>query len=168
MTEPRKRLRRTKSAAQARAEEAFTLSLTGLSWRDIAKQLGYGNPGNAWNAAQRYVDMLPDPGNVARRRSIEHQRLDQVWKLAYKEAETGNVPAMRVLVEVSRRRALLDGLDKPTVLQIDGPSESQQQAGPSLREVLPAEVVADPRSVREQALALHRALPAAGGQEQAG
>lgn len=168
MTEPRKRLRRTKADAQARAEQAFTLSLTGLGWRAIAEQLGYGNPGNAWKAAQRFVDMLPDPGNTARRRSIEHQRLDAVWRLAFAKAEAGDVPAMRVLVEISRRRALLDGLDKPTVLQLEGPGETAQQAGPTLREVLPPEVVANPRSVREQALALHRALPDAKDEAQAG
>lgn len=168
MTEQRRRLRRSKAEAQARAEEAFQLSLTGLGWRAIADQLGYGNPGNAHRAAQRFVDMLPDPGNTARRRMIEHQRLDAVWKLAYAKAADGDVPAMRVLVEVSRRRALLDGLDKPTVLQIDGPGETAQQQGPTLREVLPAEVVADPRSVRQQALALHKVLPLPAAGEQAG
>jgi hypothetical protein len=55
---------------------------------------------------------------------------------------------------------LLDGLDRPTVLQLDGPDVSgQQPAGPTLREVLPPELVADVRLVRAQALALHRALP---------
>ena len=67
---------------------------------------------------------------------------------------------MRVMVEIERRRAMLDGLDRPQVLQIDGVGETPQQAGPTLREVLPAEVAADPRSVRQQALLLHRALPA--------
>lgn len=37
-----------------------------------------------------------------------------------------------------------------------------------LREALPAEVVADPRSVREQALALHKVLPLPVSGEQAG
>lgn len=164
---PRRR-RSTKVEAQARAGEAFSLSLAGVSFGDIAQRLGYGNMGNAYRAVQRYIDRLPDAGNTTRRRAIEHQRLDAVWKMAYAKAETGDVPAMRVLVEISRRRSMLDGLDRPTVLQIDGPGETAQQVGPTLREVLPAEVVAGPRSVREQALALHRALPAGGASEQAG
>jgi hypothetical protein len=168
-TDKPRRRRSTKAEAQARAGEAFSLSLAGVSYGEIATRLGYGNMGNAYRAVQRYIDSLPDVGNTARRRAIEHQRLDAVWKMAYAKASTGDVPAMRVLVEISRRRALLDGLDKPTVLQIDGPGETQQQAGPTLREVLPAEVVAEPRLVRQQALALHRALPALpAGQEQAG
>jgi hypothetical protein len=167
-TDRPRRKRSTKQEALARAGEAFSLSLAGVSYGEIAQRLGYGNMGNAFRAVQRYIDQLPDAGNTARRRSVEHQRLDSVWKMAYAKAEEGDVPAMRVLVEISRRRSLLDGLDRPTVLQIDGPGETAQQAGPTLREVLPAEVIADPRSVRQQALALHRALPAGESGEQAG
>jgi hypothetical protein len=157
---PRKR-RSTKAEAQAKAGEALALHLTGLSYGVIAHRLGYGNMGNAYRAVQRYIDNLPDSGPTSRRRAIEHQRLDLVWRLAYEKAVDGDVPAMRVLVDISRRRSQLDGLDKPTVLQIDGPGDSgQQQTGPTLREVLPPEVVADERSVRAQALRLHRALPA--------
>jgi hypothetical protein len=160
VTDKPRRKRSTRAEAQARAAEAFSLHLTGLSYGVIAHRLGYGNMGNAYRAVQRYIDALPDAGNTARRRSISHQRLDLIWKLAYAEAENGNVPAMRVMVEIERRRAMLDGLDRPQVLQIDGVGETPQQAGPTLREVLPAEVAADPRSVRQQALLLHRALPA--------
>lgn len=159
---------RSRSDAQARGQRAFELSATGLGWDEIARQLGYGNRGNAWKAAQRYVDKLPDQGNTTRRRQLSHLRLDEVWKLAWSKAAAGDVPAMRVLVEIERRRALLDGLDKPTVLQIDGPGETAQQQGPTLREVLPAEVVADPRSVRQQALVLHRVLPLPATGEQVG
>ena len=168
MTDKLKRRRATKTQALEKAAQALTLHLTGESYRDIAKRLGYGNSGNAVRAVQRYIDQLPDAGNTTRRRSISHQRLDIIWKLAYGKAVEGDVPAMRVMVEIERRRALLDGLDRPTVLQIDGAGETVQQAGPTLREVLPAEVVAaDPRSVRQQALALHLVLPRETG-EQAG
>lgn len=168
MTKTGKHLRRSPTEAQARGQQAFDLSVSGMGWDEIATRLGYGNRGNAWRAAQRYVDKLPDAGNTTRRRQLSHLRLDSVWKLAWAKAEAGDVPAMRVLVEIERRRALLDGLDKPTVLQIDNPGDvGQQQAGPSLRELLPASVVADPRTVRQQALALHRVLPT-GHSEQAG
>lgn len=158
---------RSRSESQARAQQAFELSVSGLGWDEIARRLGYGNRGNAWKAAQRYVDKLPDQGNTTRRRQLSHLRLDEVWKLAWSKAATGDVPAMRVLVEIERRRALLDGMDKPTVLQIEGGTESSQQQGPTLREILPPDVVADVRTVRAQALALHRVLPAAVSDEQA-
>lgn len=115
---------------------------------------------NAYRAVQRHIDNLPDPGPTDRRRSIEHQRLDAIWKLAYAKADQGDVPAMRVLVEISRCRALLDGLGRPEVWQIEsGPRDLGQQHVPKLREVLPPELAADARAVREQALLVHRALP---------
>jgi hypothetical protein len=168
VTDSKRKLRRSKGEAQARAEQAFELSLTGLGWRDIARQLGYGNPGNAWRAAQRFIDGIPDQGNTNRRRSIAHQHLGEVWRLAHPRAVEGDTAAMRVMVEVIRTRAQLDGLNRPTVLQIDNPGDTQQQVGPTLRDVLPPEVVAaDPRTVRQQALALHLVLPRETG-EQAG
>ncbi|MDQ3764712.1 MAG: hypothetical protein M3460_25230 [Actinomycetota bacterium] len=51
----------------------------------------------------------------------------------------------------------------PTVLHVEGSGAGMEQPrhGPTLRELLPPELVAvDPRSVREQALLLHQALPA--------
>jgi hypothetical protein len=55
---------------------------------------------------------------------------------------------------------MLNGLDKPTMLRLEGPSDSgQPQQGPTLRELLPVEEFAEVRSVCEQALRLHRALP---------
>lgn len=122
--------------------------------------LGYGNMGNAHRAVQRYIDALPDAGNIARRRVISHQRLDGIWRLAWAKAAEGDVPAMRVLVEIERSRMELEGLKRPIALQVEGSVDGQVVSGPSLRDVLPAEVAADPRSVREQALLLHRALPA--------
>jgi hypothetical protein len=48
------------------------------------------------------------------------------------------------LLEVSRRRSTLTGLDKPTVFQLEGPGDtSQQQHVPTLRELLPAEEFAE-------------------------
>jgi hypothetical protein len=46
------------------------------------------------------------------------------------------------------------------MLHLECPSDSgQPQQSPTLREILPAEEFADVRTVREQALRLHRALP---------
>jgi hypothetical protein len=71
-----------------------------------------------------------------------------------------SVPAMRVLLEVCRRQALLNGLDQPQVLHIGSPGDTAPQGHtPTLREVLPPELAGDARAVREQALVLHRALP---------
>ena len=67
---------------------------------------------------------------------------------------------MRVLLEVCRRQALLNGLDQPQTLHIGSPGDTAPRGPmPTLREVLPPELAADAQAVREQALLLHRALP---------
>jgi hypothetical protein len=89
---------------------------------------------------------------------VENHRLDAIWRLAWPAAEQGDVACMRVLLEMSRRRSVLNGLDKPVMLQVGGLSDSgQPPQGPTLREILPAEFSV--KTVREQALCLHRALP---------
>jgi hypothetical protein len=87
-------------------------------------------------------------------------RLDAIWRMAYLAAHDGDVPAMRVLLEVCRRQALLNGLDQPRTLHIESPGDTAPGHMPTLREVLPPELAVDARAVREQTLLLHRALPA--------
>ena len=150
-----------REAKEARAAEAGRLYITGLSYRDIADQGGFGNPGNAYRLVQQFLEKSPDPGNIVCQRKVENLRLDAIWRLAWPAAEQGDVASLRVLLEVSRRRSALNGLDKRAVLQLEGWEDTAPaQHVPTLREVLPPEVAADPRLVREQALLLHRALPA--------
>ncbi|MGH4011013.1 MAG: hypothetical protein ACRDTH_23120 [Pseudonocardiaceae bacterium] len=153
--------RRRKPEAQRKAREAVHHYLAGLSYSEIAARAGYSNPGNAWRAVQKFLDDTPDPANSTRQRTVENHRLDAIWRLAWPAAEQGDVASLRVLLEVSRRRSALNGLDKPAVLQLEGPGDTgQQRHVPTLRELLPVEEFAEVRSVREQALLLHRALPA--------
>lgn len=98
--------------------------------------------------------------NSAQLRKIQNLRLNAIWRMAYLAAHDGDVPAMRVLLEVCRRQALLNGLDQPQMLHIESPRDTAPRGHmPTLREVLPPELVADTQAVREQALLLHRALP---------
>ena len=88
--------------------------------------------------------------------------------MAFLAARDGNVPAMRVLLEVCRRQALLNGLDQPHTLHIESTRSMAPQHTPTLRELLPPELAGDTRAVREQALLLHRALPMPPATEQTG
>jgi hypothetical protein len=97
--------------------------------------------------------------------SIDDQAAARLALLSNRErtdlaARDGDVPAMRVLLEVCRRQALLNGLDQPQTLHIESPRDTAPRGHiPTLREVLPPELAADTQAVREQALLLHRALP---------
>jgi hypothetical protein len=70
--------RRRKPEAQRKASEAFHYYLAGLSYSEIAERSGYSNPGNAWRAVQRVLDDVPDPGKIARQRTVENHRLDAI------------------------------------------------------------------------------------------
>jgi hypothetical protein len=53
--------------------------------------------------------------NSAQLRKIQNLKLDAIWRMAYLAARNGDVPAMRVLLEVCRRQAtsLCPGLPLP-------------------------------------------------------
>ena len=154
--------------AERKRALAGSLWLQGLSYREIATSGDFGNPGNAWRLVQEFLEHTPDPDTVANQRKIENLRLDAIWRVTYPQAASGDTAAARVLVDVVRARRALNGLDKPTVLQLEGPGDPQQHhRGPSLGELLPADQFADVHTIRLQALAIHRALPPATSNGQA-
>lgn len=157
---PRPESRRQR--ADKRRADAGALHLRGLSYRQIADKLRLGNPGNAYRLVQQFYGKAPEPDAIAVQRKASNLRLDEVWRIAWREAEHGNVPAMRVLVEIERSRRQLNGLDRPVILQLDTPGADQQVTTRTLAEVLPPEDFTAPGSVREMALRLHRALPRTG------
>lgn len=129
--------------------------------------MGYSAAGNAHRAVQQFIDGTPPAGNASEQRVLENHRLDALWRMAYGIAndETAEAPhrlmAVRALLECSRARRLLNGLDKPTVIRLDAPAgHTETVAAPSLGELLPAGHFTQ-ETVREQALLLHRALPPA-------
>jgi hypothetical protein len=157
---PRPESRRQR--ADKKRADAGALHLRGLSYRQIAEKLRLGNPGNAHRLVQQFYGRVPEPDVIATQRKVSNLRLDEIWRVAWREAEHGNVPAMRVLVEVERSRRQLNGLDRPVIMQLDGPGEGPQQVTRTLAEVLPPEEFTAAGSVRDMALRLHRALPPTG------
>lgn len=156
-----------KKLREARLNEirAFELFSAGATYEQIAQQVPYASRGAAHRAVQRALSRV-EVNNVSDMRKVENRRLDTLLMAVWADARRGKIPAVVAALRIMDRRARLNGLDRPTVLQIEGSGDpSQQSVGPQLREVLPAELVADVRSVRAQALALHRALPAGASED---
>jgi hypothetical protein len=150
--------------ADRRRAKAGELWLQGLSYRQIAEQGGFGNPGNAHRLVTEFLDRTaaPDPGTIAHQRRVEELRLDEIWRMAWPKADAGDTSAQRVLIEVSRSRVALKGLARPTIVQLDTPGGTGpdvQRSTRTLAEILPPAEFSDARTVRDQAMALHRILP---------
>lgn len=162
-TDPPRQSRRQR--ADERRARAGELWLRGLSFRQIAIEGGFGNPGNAHRLVAEFLERTaPDTDTIAHQRRVENLRLDTIWRLAWPKAETGDTTAQRILLEVSRARRELNGLNRPAIVQLDtapGAGPDIQRSTRTLAELLPAAAIANPTAVRDQALALHRILPRA-------
>lgn len=66
-----------------RAQRAYELRASGLSFGAIARQLGYADRASAYNAAHRHASALVPAGTTERkrRRAQELAKLDRLWAL---------------------------------------------------------------------------------------
>lgn len=82
----------------------------GKSWREAAKMAGYGDPGNAWRAAQEAIADIPREA-ADEARSLEMQRIDAIVHANWRSMELGDTDAANVILRAIDRRAKLLGLD---------------------------------------------------------
>lgn len=112
---------------RARAAEAVRLRTEGLSYREIADQLGYSTE-NAANKAVLGVLRRTEAEAADALRTLEVARLDLLWNKALRGiavSETSpqgvSAPLISAAVRVSERRARLLGLDAPTQIETVAP-----------------------------------------------
>lgn len=97
-------------SATVRQAKALELRGRGLSYYDIARQLGYRGPSGAWKAVTSALDkMLREPSEQVRQ--IELARLDALLSGVWDKATHGDVKAIHAAIEIMGRRARLLGLD---------------------------------------------------------
>jgi hypothetical protein len=153
--------------ARRKRIQVLQLRAAGESFDAIAQQVGYQSRGNAHRAYEQAMGEVTVAG-VTELRKLENERLDALLLAVWPAAKRGDVASVNAALRIMDRRAKLNGLDRPVVLHVEGAGAGMDQPRHvlTLREVLPPELVADERSVRQQALLLHRALSA--GNTQAG
>ena len=96
------------TAAQ-RANEALKLRLMSVSYRDIAKRVGYANPGSAFRAVERALKNVPqESARVLRIQELE--TLDIAQRALMPGVLAGNLGATDRLVKIMDARARLAGL----------------------------------------------------------
>lgn len=95
------------------------LRIQGFSFREIALRLGYNSPQASFDAVKRALEKtLREPANELR--SLESERLDEMFQRAYLMALSGDLQAMQTAMKVMERRAKLLGLDAPVKTELTG------------------------------------------------
>ena len=102
---------------RTKAVEAVTLRRTGLSWREIADQLGYRDESGARKAATRLLGRV-EVEAVGELRELEGQRLDALQAAHWNAALAGDVDSTKVVLGVIDRRTKLLGLNAPTAVSV--------------------------------------------------
>jgi hypothetical protein len=96
------------TAAQ-RADEALRLRMLRLPYRDIAKRVGYANPGSAHRAVERALKNLPRE-NATALRTQELEALDVAQRAIMRMVLTGHLGAIDRMLRLMDARARLAGL----------------------------------------------------------
>jgi hypothetical protein len=105
-TSPARITQRTRAAA------ALKLRATGVSFAEIAAQLGYSSE-NAANKAVLTALRREVHEEATQLRTLEGLRLDDLHAAAWDKAMTGDPAAIGCVLRIMERRARLFGLDAP-------------------------------------------------------
>ena len=98
-------------------QKAYEQRLAGLSFKDIAKRLGYADASGAFQAYQRAREVIA-LDNLPEWRLLELERLDALQKVLWEKVLEGHLPSINALLRVFDLRAKLIGLYQPEKVQM--------------------------------------------------
>lgn len=106
--------------AHERHKQALQLRMAGMTYDEIAKQLGYASTSGAYDAV--ISAMKVGCRELAEEvRDLELSRLDRMLMAIWPEALAGNVSVIDRVLKLMERRAKYGGLDKPTPIALTSP-----------------------------------------------
>ncbi len=100
-----------KAISNYRRTRAVELALSGHSYDDIAREVGYSNRGTAWRAVQNALNRR-EVAAVDEYRRVELARLDALQRALWDRALEGDRSAVDGVLGVIERRIRLLGLDR--------------------------------------------------------
>ena len=100
-----------------RAARALSLRLAGLSYPQIAEQMGYRDKSGAHRAVMRLLERRESEG-AEEIRAIEDARLDRLQTAVWPAASRGDLDAVRTSLSIIDRRMRLHGMAAPTNVNI--------------------------------------------------
>jgi len=109
--------------ALEKQKQALALRLAGVSYEQIAEQLGYSSHTGAWQAVNRALKRtIQEPSDAVR--EVEVKRLDAVLVAIWSQVKQGNLSAVDRYIKVAQRRADLLGLDAPKRTDVTSGNEA--------------------------------------------
>lgn len=98
-------------AAKKRAD-ALALRKTGMTYREIAEQVGYKNRHICCRNVRAELRRIPKE-EAAELRQLEMERLDALTEAVWKIAMDGDLKAVETALKLMERRSRMLGLDSP-------------------------------------------------------
>lgn len=115
MSESKTSVRRLQAIERAR--QALELRKAGISYPQIAKELGYKSPSGAFDAIEGAIKRtLAEPAAAVL--ALELRRLDDMIFAVWPAVKRGDDKAILAALRVMHRRAQYLGLDAPTKIEI--------------------------------------------------
>jgi hypothetical protein len=100
-----------------RDSRVFELRVQGLTFEQIAQEVGFSGPSGAWQAYKRIRERLIfEP--LEELRQLELMRLDAVQHALWDRAIEGDLPAANCVLKIMDLRAKLVGLYKPERVEL--------------------------------------------------
>ena len=101
---------RDRALAAARRTKAVQLKTAGLTYEEVARELGYTSKGTAFNVVAKALREQTAEA-VADLRDLENARLDALQHALWDAAMTGDIKAVAAIVQIVQARVHLNGLE---------------------------------------------------------
>lgn len=99
---------------RVKARRALALNTAGLSWREVADELGYADKSGAHKAGMRAIREVADDYDRDKVRAEQLARCAEYRRMVLAEIKNGQTPpsrAVQTLLKIDEREGILAGID---------------------------------------------------------
>lgn len=119
-------------------QRTYEMRLSGMTFKQIAKELKYADPSGAYQAYQRAREIV-SLENLSEWRLLELERLNALQGAIWGKALEGNLSCINAVLKISDLRARIIGLYAPDKIQVgrdDLQSEDLEEAVRQMTEMV--------------------------------
>lgn len=98
--------------------QIIELRRAGVTWEQIAREVGFKNASGAYKMYQRAAERMVRP-DLEEYRDMQLDRLERMHKAVWLRAKDGDLRAIEMALRIGDREAKLLGLDAPTKIMAE-------------------------------------------------